>query len=265
MGYTMGNVKPWVASAGNTLGPMFGIKTIYGYSYRAIEGTTTLSDHAYGLALDFMCGLTTGNALAAYAMQHASELHIQYIIHNRRIWNIGRASEGWRAYHGLNPHTDHVHISFKDQKNGMWVSPPSDVAAGGGSAPVPVTGSGGNSQAGAQSVLSVPDPLNPLNLPGYVAGGLEGLASGKNPITSTKDAITGTFGALTNIAKAVTFLMDPRNWIRVLLFMAGLFILGMGITMAIKEQDALRGAAQSTTQTVTSAVSKVKAVKASAS
>lgn len=34
------------------------------------------------------------------------------MIWNKRIWSASRASEGWRAYTGYSPHTDHIHISL---------------------------------------------------------------------------------------------------------------------------------------------------------
>lgn len=65
------------------------------------------------LAADFMCSKGVGDKLANWARQNAKSLGIEYIIWYRRIWNIKRDNEGWRAYHGTpNPHTDHVHISF---------------------------------------------------------------------------------------------------------------------------------------------------------
>ena len=47
--YSLGAVKPWVRSAAYRVGPMFGIRTIYGVGAR-----THASDHPDGLALDFM-------------------------------------------------------------------------------------------------------------------------------------------------------------------------------------------------------------------
>jgi hypothetical protein len=42
----------------------------------------------------------------------ARRLGIMYIIWNRRIFRLYRASEGWTPYSGSSPHTDHVHISL---------------------------------------------------------------------------------------------------------------------------------------------------------
>jgi FG-GAP-like repeat len=42
----------------------------------------------------------------------ARRLGIMYIIWNRRIFRMYRASEGWSPYTGTSPHTDHVHFSL---------------------------------------------------------------------------------------------------------------------------------------------------------
>ena len=36
---------------------------------------------------------------------------LKYIIWNRHIWSKLRKAEGWRPYHGSNPHNHHAHIS----------------------------------------------------------------------------------------------------------------------------------------------------------
>lgn len=104
--YKLGAVRAHVRAAANELGPKFGIKTIGGWR------VSTSGDHPLGLALDFMT--TTGQALADYLVANHVRLKITYVIWNRRIWNVARADEGWRTYTGTsNPHTDHVHASFK--------------------------------------------------------------------------------------------------------------------------------------------------------
>lgn len=110
--YKLGPVKPYVAAAAAEIGPRFNIKTIYGWA-------PGLYEHPKGRALDFMIdtpglGKPVGDALAAYVLANAARLNVMYVIWNRRvIWMTGpRASEGWHAYTGTNPHTDHVHVSF---------------------------------------------------------------------------------------------------------------------------------------------------------
>jgi hypothetical protein len=105
--YHLGAVKPWVANAADVLGNMFDFTNIGGW--RA-QGSVPDSDHPKGLALDFMTmDQNKANALIQYAQANYAALGITYIIYQRRIWE---PKTGWKAYHGPNPHTDHVHISF---------------------------------------------------------------------------------------------------------------------------------------------------------
>lgn len=54
--------------------------------------------------------LATDSAGNRHAM--ARRTGTMYIVWNRQIWSSYRANEGWRAYGGPKPHTDHVHFSF---------------------------------------------------------------------------------------------------------------------------------------------------------
>lgn len=101
-------VKPHVRAAAQEVAQTFGVQDIQGYSYRDIAGTNTLSDHAKGLAIDVM-GAVKGQQVANWAVQNAARLSITYVIWNRQYWD---AKQGWVKYTGVNPHTDHVHISF---------------------------------------------------------------------------------------------------------------------------------------------------------
>jgi hypothetical protein len=212
MAYSLGNVKPWVAAAANEVGPKFGIRTIGGYSFRNIAGTSTLSDHALGLALDFMCDIPTGNNLASYVQANAGRLSVTYIIHNRRIWSVARQREGWRAYTGVNPHTDHVHVSFASKP----------------------TGSGAN----ASNVASIPNPIVPGlpipvpdNLPGDVVGGTVGTAK-------------ALYNAMKSISDALLFILNPNSWVRVLMFLGGLLLLATAISLLVKNQRTIIQAAE---------------------
>ncbi|MCZ3386625.1 MAG: hypothetical protein LH630_06600 [Actinomycetia bacterium] len=86
----------------------------------------TTSEHNDGRALDWMVDATTkaGKAKAdaflswllatdgngnRHAM--ARRLGIMYIIFNKRIWRA-YGDRGWDSYSGVNPHTDHIHISL---------------------------------------------------------------------------------------------------------------------------------------------------------
>jgi hypothetical protein len=60
-------------------------------------------------------------ALANWGVQHAAALKVQYVIWERHIWNISRASEGWRLMEDrggvTQNHFDHVHISVQNPGN----------------------------------------------------------------------------------------------------------------------------------------------------
>lgn len=114
MPYALGAVKPNVKSAADYFGNKYQISVIYGVGSRE----TVNSDHPKGLALDFMVGddLGKGDALAADLQANASKFGVTYLIWKQHIWNIGRASEGWRLMEdrgGVTAnHFDHVHASF---------------------------------------------------------------------------------------------------------------------------------------------------------
>lgn len=85
------------------------------YNCRPVRGsTTTTSLHGEGRAFDWGC--TAGAKWAAdaadYLVTHSKELGIQCVIYNRRIWSGAHPSSGWRAYHGVDAHTTHLHIEF---------------------------------------------------------------------------------------------------------------------------------------------------------
>ena len=81
--------------------------------------TEGVSEHSEGRAWDWMVDVgdtserrAAANFIAwatANSGRNARRLGIMYIIYNKKIWGVYRASEGWRTSSG---HTDHVHISF---------------------------------------------------------------------------------------------------------------------------------------------------------
>jgi hypothetical protein len=105
----LGDVQPVARAAAEEIAAKFGITNIGG---KATSGHITNSDHYTGLAIDVMT-LSSGKGpmIAEYALTNAQRLHVKYVIHNRRIYDV-RDGKGWQPYHGTSPHTDHVHISF---------------------------------------------------------------------------------------------------------------------------------------------------------
>ena len=97
----------------------------YGISRDCGVGGT--SEHKEGRAWDWANDATTAAgrrrvanfirwlfATDQYGHRHAMarRLGVMYIIWNRRIFRMYRANEGWTAYTGSSPHTDHVHVSL---------------------------------------------------------------------------------------------------------------------------------------------------------
>lgn len=142
--YLLGNVKPWVKTAADTLGAKYGIRTIYGIGPGSIAG----SDHPKGLALDFMTSSkATGDALAADLIANAGPYAVKYIVWWKQSWNPERGT--WAKYTSTtNPHYDHVHVSFKDK-------------AGSGT-PTVVTPVGLPGQAELQSLLGIARDFNAI-------------------------------------------------------------------------------------------------------
>lgn len=72
-------------------------------------------------AMDITQDTSKGLDGQTLADQLTKDSRVWYVIFNRRIWEAGQ----WKAYNGSNPHTNHVHVSTKqDEANydnaGNW-------------------------------------------------------------------------------------------------------------------------------------------------
>lgn len=155
-----------------------------------------VSDHPRGLALDVMT--FKGQAVADWAVANAGALNVTYVIWNRKIWSVARSSEGWRNYVGPSPHIDHVHISFSATPN----------ASGGGGLKDKLTG-----------------------IPGNIGDGIDKLLPG-----SPVDDIGKIASVFQEFGKAAAWLIQPRNWFRVGLFVIGVAIIWLALMQAAKGQ-----------------------------
>lgn len=79
---------------------------------RAFDWAVDIHDEADVAAVtDFLNALFATDAEGhRYAL--ARRMGIMYVIWNQQIWGAYSAKDGWRAYDGANPHTDHIHISM---------------------------------------------------------------------------------------------------------------------------------------------------------
>lgn len=141
--YSLGDVRPQTAVVADTVGPMFGIRTVYGYRPATSVYDDLRYGHSVGLALDFMVdgladGVAVGDRVAGYLVEHSAALGVAYIIWRQAIWSPDRAGEGWRPMEDRGSptqnHMDHVHLSLTGEGAGA-VDP---CTPGGGS----VSGSG---------------------------------------------------------------------------------------------------------------------------
>ncbi|MFD2473225.1 hypothetical protein [Amycolatopsis silviterrae] len=93
---------------GNHVKEKFGVDSVGGRA-----GRSGASDHPAGLALDFMVDTKTGNAVAAYVLEHQEDFGVKYVIWQQRYNDGG----GWSAMEDRGGetanHYDHVHVSFE--------------------------------------------------------------------------------------------------------------------------------------------------------
>lgn len=115
---SIGNVRAHTAEVAEEITARWRLTFVWGI------GAT--GEHAQGRALDFM-GYDGGTVakpgpmrpqvcaeIAAYLWANRSRLGVWYVIWNRRIISTTYPTAGWKTYTGSNPHTDHVHVSFRD-------------------------------------------------------------------------------------------------------------------------------------------------------
>ncbi len=87
------------------------------YNCRPVAGSASLSLHGEGRACDLgvPVGAAWAQTLADGLVASSAELGVQLVIHNRKVWSGRHPFDGWRAYGGSNPHTDHLHVELSWQ------------------------------------------------------------------------------------------------------------------------------------------------------
>lgn len=86
------------------------------YNCRSVRGRQSMSIHSEGRAVDFMMPVQGGQAhpqgieIVRALGERGDELGVQTVIWDRRIWS--KRSPNGRAYTGVNPHIDHLHIEL---------------------------------------------------------------------------------------------------------------------------------------------------------
>ncbi|MEL4506263.1 M23 family metallopeptidase [Luteococcus sp. H138] len=120
--YNTQGMKPQTSSIANSFGQQFGLKTVGGWRpFDPANHDDPKYGHSTGLAIDFMIddvadGSAVGDKLASQLQSQASQLGVEYIIWQQRIWSPKRAGEGWRVMGDRGSptanHMDHVHLSL---------------------------------------------------------------------------------------------------------------------------------------------------------
>jgi hypothetical protein len=109
--HCLGHVQPGTKALEEALIAKWGSTSDGIYNCRNVRGGSTKSAHAEGRAVDFhwtneASGFQIANALVALNAQ----LGIQVLIFWDRIWSYPHADEGFRPYHGQDPHHSHLHV-----------------------------------------------------------------------------------------------------------------------------------------------------------
>lgn len=117
-----GRTRPGVVAAHDTILFMMGGSVTSGgmVNDRNVRGGSAKSLHSVGRAADWMVRAGSGARAGMTARQVGDELFVRLIAAapaiglDEVIWNRKRWSpdKGLRSYHGVNPHTDHVHAGF---------------------------------------------------------------------------------------------------------------------------------------------------------
>lgn len=96
-----------------------GAKYFQGYNCRQIRGSSGMSMHGTGRAIDVFIPLargqadnTLGDPVANWLMANAEAIGIQLIIWDRASYGPHRSSPKLRYYSGEHPHHDHLHIEL---------------------------------------------------------------------------------------------------------------------------------------------------------
>lgn len=92
---------------GTVVNQFHGVESWGIYNCRHIAGSSNWSQHAFKNAWDIHHDTLMGD-IADFLVKNYDVLDVAEVIYNRRIWT---RSEGWHAYGGIDPHTDHIHVS----------------------------------------------------------------------------------------------------------------------------------------------------------
>lgn len=162
----LGDVKPHVVRAANTIANALGITQMSGYGQRS-----GVSDHPRGLAIDIPAARTLGDQVAAFVTQNASALGVKYVIWQQAMWKpstgtweLMATKSGDRPGYDPN-HLRHVHVSFTDaapaEESASWLERAVGVLGGGATMLLaPVAGAATSAAQGVRDGLAAINPFD---------------------------------------------------------------------------------------------------------
>ena len=130
-----------------------GVSSIGIYNCRKIGGSSNLSLHGVGRALDIMIPVDgswndrasanndVGDPIANWLIENSEAIGIQYIVWDRNSWGSHRNGSKLRAYNGQHAHHDHIHVELTPEgaqkrtpffNGGQTTAPGSSPSGGGG-------------------------------------------------------------------------------------------------------------------------------------
>ncbi len=117
-----GSLTPGARALGEHLVEEFGATSFGGYNCRTIGGSSTLSVHSEGRAIDVYVPMDgsgpdaadndLGDPVANWLIENAELIGISYVIWDRASWGAHRSGDKHRSYGGAHPHDNHLHIEL---------------------------------------------------------------------------------------------------------------------------------------------------------
>lgn len=139
--YNLGNVRPYVQRVADHVGNKFGVGTIGGYRPRSTSRDTSGHGHGDGVAIDIMTNddgrgmdkaknKAYGDPIFEYLKANAKNFGIYYIIWQQKHYGFDKDGKpgrggGWKGQMMENRgsitanHYDHVHVSFRNEADGL--------------------------------------------------------------------------------------------------------------------------------------------------
>ncbi len=130
-----------------------GARYYQGYNCRTIAGSSSMSIHGTGRAIDVFIPLHGGQAdndlgdpVANWLVENADKIGVQLVIWDRTVWTGNRSGTKDRQYTGVHAHHDHLHIELNQagaSRTTQWFRNRGSASTP-GTSPPPASGNAGS-------------------------------------------------------------------------------------------------------------------------